>query len=834
MGPPDPLHASLTWTTLQGLLLSRAEAEPPRGLILYPLGNTTTPCRVSYKDLHKQAKRHSSYIRSLDGFCERHPILLHFDGHWDNLLYFWATIYANAIPVLSSPFSHSSDFRHKHISGLCALLDSPLCITRTEALDLFDCPHTLRLHTVEELLRREETHSQPSSSTGDPNPNKMVTDNQYDPAFLMLTSGSTGNAKAVIITHNQVLASVASKAAVRRLPVDKPFLNWIGLDHVAGLVEIHLQALYVGVDQIHAATVDIASSGSMSFLNLLSRHRISRTFAPNSFLSRLAATMDRFHARSLQEREGITSGESVWDFSHLRILGSGGEANDIATSIAISTLLQRYGAPADVLLPGFGMTETCAGCIYNTEFPAYDQERGRVNASLGKPICGVQMRVVREDGSPVLSGEEGCLELRGSVVTPGYYRNEAASRSVLLAEGWFRTGDKAMLDENGSLDMLGRTDETVNLNGIKFPIHDCQNCVEQAVGPEITFCVAFASRPRGVSPERLIVLYVPEKWPLLPDQATWLHEQLVKAVVSFTGSRPIIVAISAVESLPRTTLGKISRAKLRIMFEKGEFSAQLLSYEALIERQNASRRQAVPPMNDSERHILNDMIEISGLTHKEILPGTSVFDMGLTSMDLIRLKRCVDRRLGINLPVIVIIQNPTSEALSKAIDNILRASKNTAFSSSLSITSQFSLPDSETGAGPFRNGMQSFPYEPVVVLREHGKKAPLWLFHPGVGEVLVFMSLAKELDDDRPIYALRARGFDPGQSHFSSIGEAVSTYTSVIQARQPTGPYALAGYSYGAMLAFEVGKRLPPGEIRFLGSFNLPPHISWRMKQLTW
>lgn len=126
-----------------------------------------------------------------------------------------------------------------------------------------------------------------------------------------------------------------------------------------------------------------------------------------------------------------------------------------------------------------------------------------------------------------------------------------------------------------------------------------------------------------------------------------------------------------------------------------------------------------------------------------------------------------------------------------------------------------------------------------MTFRSTGTKTPLWLVHPGVGEVLVFVGLAQYLnEDDRPVYALRARGFEPGQERFDSITEAVETYVEAVQKYQPRGPYALAGYSYGTMLAFEMAKKLDSGQggnsVQFLGSFNLPPHIKTRMRQLNW
>lgn len=96
------------------------------------------------------------------------------------------------------------------------------------------------------------------------------------------------------------------------------------------------------------------------------------------------------------------------------------------------------------------------------------------------------------------------------------------------------------------------------------------------------------------------------------------------------------------------------------------------------------------------------------------------------------------------------------------------------------------------------------------------------------------MNLAKYFVHERPFYALRARGFDPGEKPFESFAEMVRVYADAIRSRQPHGPYAIAGYSFGAAVAFEVARLLEAeGErVDFLGSFNLPPHIKYRMDEL--
>src|SRR5207248_365438 len=111
-------------------------------------------------------------------------------------------------------------------------------------------------------------------------------------------------------------------------------------------------------------------------------------------------------------------------------------------------------------------------------------------------------------------------------------------------------------------------------------------------------------------------------------------------------------------------------------------------------------------------------------------------------------------------------------------------------------------------------------YNPIVQLQRNGPKTPLFVIHPGVGEVLIFMNLARHITDRR-VYALRARGFD-GEPFFESIPEMVATYLNSIKCVQPSGPYAFLGYSFGSILAFEIAKILESQgeEVKFLGCLD--------------
>jgi acyl-CoA synthetase (AMP-forming)/AMP-acid ligase II len=199
--------------------------------------------------------------------------------------------------------------------------------------------------------------------------------------MLMLTSGSTGNAKAVSFTHEQVLAAVSGKAGIRLLARNRPFLNWVGLDHAAGPIEIHLQAVWLGVGQVHVSAADVVTAPT-TFLDLIHRHRVSLTFAPKFFLAKLVSAVE-----SLPRMQ-------KWDLSSLVCVTFGGEGNDIKTCVAASALFSRHGASSDVIIAGFGMTETCTGAIHNTHCPGYDLSCGYEVASLGKCMNGIEMRIV--------------------------------------------------------------------------------------------------------------------------------------------------------------------------------------------------------------------------------------------------------------------------------------------------------------------------------------------------------------------------------------------------------------------------------------------------------
>ncbi|KAK4039269.1 hypothetical protein C8A01DRAFT_16718 [Parachaetomium inaequale] len=816
-----------TWKSLQDMLQARAAPAAQKHLMFYPLGELSSPpSLISYRSLYGEAQKNSLMLANLASFAEGKPVLLHLDDHWDCLVWFWAILLANGIPTLSSPLSNNDDHRRSHLEHLSELLEAPICIMRESSTHLFQGIHGLQIHTIESLL----LNPRPSTSTLTADPvTTMRRRHHGSPAMLMLTSGSTGNAKAVRLSHRQILTSVAGKAAVRSLPRDTSFLNWIGLDHVASLIEIHIQALFLGFDQVHVHAADVVPT-PLRFLELLSRHRVSRSFAPNFFLDKLVA------AAAASDTDGGEGERHDWDLSSLRIIASGGEANHVSTVIAAAAVLESYGAAGNVIVTGFGMTETCAGAVFNLACPERDVVRGRTVASVGRCMPGIEMRVVRggDDGAVLCEqGEAGHLQVRGAVVFDGYYRNPSATADAFTDDGWFRTGDQATLDEDGHLCLTGRVKDVININGVKVVTADVQAAVDVALrGTCASRAVVFPSRAPGAATEQITVAYLAGHWPPGADEMAEIESLTSQACVMVSSARPVVFPVGpqSLALLPTTTLGKISGSKMTKLFEAGLFDGDVEYHREAVAAWVKRKAQQVADdeqhnLTDLEANLQNEFAETMGFPDpSHVGVDTSIFDLGFSSMDVIRLKHRLDTQLGIAIPNIMFLTQPSVRLLAAALTRMTTKPRSPA-DSAIGI-SEPSSPSPKSQPADLDNA-----YDPVVTLCPKGSGPPLWLVHPGLGEVLVFVGLAHQLArDDRPVYALRARGFEPDQPVFSSLTEAVDTYVAAIRQKQPSGPYVLVGYSYGVMPAFEIAKRLD--NVQFLGSFDFPPHI--RMPQQGW
>ncbi|MFI7002393.1 AMP-binding protein [Nocardia sp. NPDC050175] len=746
------------------LLLNAAQQHSESKLLYCSAGGGAEFRESNYQELLTQAFRVLSGLRERD-LRPSDKVLLSIEEADAFLPVFWACLLGGFVPCPLPPVAGTLEQSTVQYEKISQLLDQPLLVTSERlAAELSTVPRLI-VTTVEELLN----HS-PARDLHDAVPEDL--------AVLMLTSGSTGHAKAVMLTHANLLTSMSAKNGYHELTSSDIALNWVGFDHVAALLECHLLPVSTGSSQVHVPPSVILDE-PLEFLRMLSRYRATMTFTPNFLLGLINSMHDRIQP------------DDLFDLSRLRHIVSGGEAVPRTTGVTFLERFAGFGLRRDVLWPAFGMTETCAGSIYSREFP--DADAGHEFAGVGTPVAALDVRVADQQDRALPDGHAGELQLRGAMVTPGYYRNVAATRAAFTPDGWFRTGDIGRLG-NGRLTLIGRSKDNIVVNGVNYFSHDIETMLQQIPGVAPSYVAAFPTRPVGSETEQLVVAFHSQTRPG-DDAALYRIITAVRnAVVMHWGFLPGLVLPLGREDFVKNSIGKISRAKLRTRLEAGEFDTIIHRGAELIRRRGG---EYSPPRSETEQTLVDIYADIFSLSSNTISATVNFFDLGGTSLDLLRLRRSVTQRLSVpHLQTVDLLNAPTARTLGACIEDKTRR-------------------------------MTNDDYDPVVPMQQTGTQTPLFCVHGGAGEVLNLLDLAKYFAGVRPFYALRARGFTDGETPFVNYREMITSYTRAIRRRQPRGPYLLSGYSSGGVIAFAIARELESGgeTVAFLGVFDCPPMI---------
>ncbi|KAJ6118969.1 thioesterase domain protein [Penicillium samsonianum] len=762
----------MTVQHIRDLLIRAAKVHPDRGIKAYNAGDLeSAPRSLTYKELYDLAIANSNVLRQTKYFPEGSIVLLHFDDHLDLITWFWSTILAGCIPAMSTPLPNIAERRKGHLNHLITLLDQPICLTRKAVVSEFPEDVSLDVLDIEDLGNCEKILAARDTTIAPRGKSR-------DLAFMMLTSGSTGFSKAVCIEHSQTIASLVGKASIT-MNKTGTCMNWIRLDHVGSLVEIHLLSMYLGNDQVHAQPQDIVPS-PLAFLKLIQDHRVERAFAPNFYLGEI-----------LKLLESKPAGTFDFDLTNLSYIISGGESNPTNLCMRLTELLQEFGAPDKLIVPGFGMTETCAGSIYHTSCPSHDVANQYNFASLGDCVPGIEMRISPsleiEESNPETEGA-GSLEVRGPIVFKSYYNNAKATAEAFTSDGWFKTGDSAFIDASGKLNFAGRTQQAICINGMNYPVLLLEDALENAEidGISAGHISVFAFRPSVEKGELPAIFYVPSyPWNDIKSRFETMNA-ISKLIFGLINARPIILPV---KSLERTTLGKLSRSRMKSSLARGQYKSQQDENAEMIKKHQESIFS--PAKNDVEQGIIDELKDILD-SPQTIGAESNMVELGLTSVSFIKLQHALKKRFGAqsDITLTMMLSHTTPRALAQAL---------------------------EEEKGPH-------VYNPVAVLRAEGEKTPLWLVHHGSGDPLAFMHLAQGIMD-RPLYAFKYRGLHPDEPFFTSMDECVLTYHAAMKKQQPSGPYAIAGYEVGGVIAFEVAKLLESqgDKIQFLGTFNRAP-----------
>ena len=339
------------------------------------------------------------------------------------------------------------------------------------------------------------------------------------PAMIIYTSGTTGLPKGVVLTHRNLVRHVESATEFLDYDENDVSLGVLPAFHVLGSVITMVLPLICGAHAVFQPR--FVPRGVVA---AIPRHRVTIICAVPAMYRAIVSVSDA----------------AGTDYSSLRYCVAGGAA--LGHSIA-GDFERVFGIP---LLEGYGLTET-------SPVIALNHPDGMVRGSVGRPLSWAEVKIADDDGQEVPAGEEGELLVRGDCVMQGYHNNPEADAEAFTADGWFRTGDIARIDENGYIFITGRKKELIISGGENISPAEIEDVIAGHPAVADAGVVAIPDKARGEAPKAFVVLH-PETECTERDIIDHCRRCLPRIKCP--------KAVEFIDEMPRNPTGKIMRRLL--------------------------------------------------------------------------------------------------------------------------------------------------------------------------------------------------------------------------------------------------------------------------------
>jgi amino acid adenylation domain-containing protein len=594
------------------------------------------------------------------------------------------------------------------------------------------------------------------------NPANDVTPDQL--AYVIYTSGSLGTPKGVAITHRALVNHTSSAVARFALgPADR-VLQFASLSFDTAAEEIY-PTLTRGATLVLRNDAFLGPAAQV----LATCHALGLTVLdlPTAYWHQLTAEIA---AQRLELPDA------------LRLVIIGGEA-------ALPELIARWQACAGArvrLVNTYGPTEATIAAT-SWALPAAADAFIRHYAPIGHPIANTQVYVLDTQQHPVPIGVPGELYIGGAGLARGYLGRPDLTAERFIPSPFlatkderrttnddratddqpvvrlYKTGDRARLRADGTLDFLGRVDQQVKIRGFRVEPGEIETVLGQHPALRAVAVVARDAAPGDTRLVAYVVLGEDERRTANGEEADSsivLHPSSVgQEVRAFLAERLpehlLPAAVVVLDALPLTPSGKVDHAALL----SPDWSQCMLaeSYAA--------------PRTPTEATVAGVAAQVLGVARVGI--HDNFFTLGGHSLLIVRLLARIEQQFGQRIPLATLFQNPTVAHLAHSLRQ-------------------------QTGA---------LAHSPLVGLQPAGAQRPFFCVHPGAGNVLCYLELAHSLGHTQPFYGLQAAGL-AGEPPRRTIADMAAAYLAALRAVQPQGPYVLGGWSFGGLVAFEMAQQL--------------------------
>jgi non-ribosomal peptide synthetase component F/thioesterase domain-containing protein/acyl carrier protein len=391
---------------------------------------------------------------------------------------------------------------------------------------------------------------------------------------------------------------------------------------------------------------------------------------------------------------------------------------------------------------------------------------------IGYPLPGNPLAVMDEDGQAARPGEFGELVVGSAYVALGRWTNgqcitEESERAGASGIRHFHTGDLVRQRPDGLLERVGRMDRQVKIRGRRVDLDGVESMLRCH---RFVRDVGAVARMSGVAGEAMLVAHVSPRHGAPSGLIDELRETMRSAPPAMRPARFYLAP-----EIPRLPNSKLDARALQ---ELDSVRAVEECAAAGVDKGPAGRDAIAQTVAQAWLDILKTAVAD---------PEDDFFDAGGDSLKAIDFTLAVEQALGRELPVTLINEASTFERFCSALRD-----------------------DGAT------------KYTPLVLLKAGDGLPPVFLIHGVGGNVTELLAMARLMAYSGPVIGIQARGLVGDEPPHASVEAMASDYLREMRLRQPTGPYYLAGYSFGGLVAFEIARQLETSgeEVGFLGLFD--------------
>tara|TARA_R110002049_G_scaffold4601_6_gene32874 strand:+ start:66130 stop:70293 length:4164 start_codon:yes stop_codon:yes gene_type:complete len=571
-----------------------------------------------------------------------------------------------------------------------------------------------------------------------------------DLAYVIYTSGSTGRPKGVMIQHGAIANTMRWRIENVTLSSRDRVLMLLSHQFDAGFA-VAMSSLVQG-----AAIVFPDQGGPFDVhatFDRIKRTGVSVLPAVPSVLNVVVSDPNFRECKSIQQ---------IW---------SGGESMP-------SELPAKIRNHSNARIWNFyGPTETAVEATAH-EVHLADPRR---SVPIGMPIANTEVLVLDDHLKVVPDTCPGQIAIAGRGLAVGYLNQPELTRGCFvdtagdrsLSSRMYLTGDLGRKRADGQLEFLGRIDQQVKLHGYRIELEEIEHVLQRH--SQIKHAAVKVIDPDSDSAR--LAAYVVVDDVAAGDPSIDLRRHIADYLPVY--KRPSSVDI--VPHLPIGSSGKVNRNLLPDPLD-GE----------------QDRPPAVPPSTPLEQHLADSWAEM--LDIESVGVNQNFFELGGSSLQAAMMTARLTDDLGVHVPTSLLFDLADIGAMAKRLVQLHRRVIETRFGSRSTEVYETQASASDTAL--------EIQHPLIAPLKTEGAHDPLFLIHPPGGIVICYRELARFIDKQRPLLAVRSRGLHGEERLPESIETMAAEYVDAIRMVQSSGPYAVGGWSLGGVIAYEVARQL--------------------------